>query len=117
LVVTSSFAIVVIVPTSSVTSMLLRRGWRDIRRNAGLWAGAPDALSTLTPQERRVAEAVATGASDRQVAAELFLSPRTVAYHLSSVYRKLGISSRAALAARLASGRSHAARDSQAGPG
>jgi DNA-binding NarL/FixJ family response regulator len=61
-----------------------------------------DLLSKLTPQERRVAEAVAGGASDRQVAAELFLSPRTVAYHLSSVYRKLGISSRAALAARLA---------------
>jgi DNA-binding CsgD family transcriptional regulator len=59
-------------------------------------------LAGLTPQERRVAEAVATGASDRQVAAELFLSPRTVAYHLSSVYRKLGISSRAALATRLA---------------
>jgi DNA-binding NarL/FixJ family response regulator len=61
-----------------------------------------DLLSKLTPQERRVAEAVAGGASDRQVAAEMFLSPRTVAYHLSSVYRKLGISSRAALAARLA---------------
>ena len=67
---------------------------------------ASDLLSTLTPQERRVAEAVASGASDRQVAAELFLSPRTVAYHLSSVYRKLGISSRAALAARLAQTRS-----------
>jgi DNA-binding CsgD family transcriptional regulator len=72
--------------------------------------GAPtsdsELLSTLTPQERRVAEAVAGGASDRQVAAELFLSPRTVAYHLSAVYRKLGISSRAALAARLAQSRS-----------
>ncbi len=67
---------------------------------------ASDLLSTLTPQERRVAEAVAGGASDRQVAAELFLSPRTVAYHLSSVYRKLGISSRSSLAARLAQSRS-----------
>jgi DNA-binding CsgD family transcriptional regulator len=64
------------------------------------------ALTALTPQERRVAEAVASGASDRQAAAELFLSPRTVAYHLSSVYRKLGISSRAALATRLAQARS-----------
>jgi DNA-binding NarL/FixJ family response regulator len=67
---------------------------------------ASDPLATLTPQERRVADAAAGGASDRQVAAELFLSPRTVAYHLSSVYRKLGISSRAALAARLAQSRS-----------
>lgn len=53
-----------------------------------------------------MAEAVASGASDRQVAAELFLSPRTVAYHLASVYRKLGISTRAALATRLAQARS-----------
>ncbi len=67
---------------------------------------AADPLSSLTPQERRVAESVATGASDRQVASELFLSPRTVAYHLASVYRKLGISGRAALAARLAQARS-----------
>lgn len=65
-----------------------------------------DPLAALTPQERRVAEAAASGASDRQAAAELFLSPRTVAYHLSSVYRKLGVSSRAALAARLAQARS-----------
>lgn len=67
-------------------------------------APTPHPLATLTPQERRVAEAVATGATDRQAAAALFLSPRTVAYHLSSVYRKLGITSRAALAARLSSG-------------
>ena len=72
----------------------------------GCPAPAPDPLSMLTPQERRVAEAVARGASDRQVAAELFLSPRTVAYHLASVYRKLGISNRASLAARLAQSRS-----------
>ena len=38
----------------------------------------------------------------RQVAAELFLSPRTVSYHLSSVYRKLGVTNRTALASRLA---------------
>ena len=54
------------------------------------------------------------GASDRQVAAELFLSPRTVAYHLASVYRKLGVSTgRTALAARLAHARD--APDSRSG--
>ena len=77
-------------------------------RPAGPRSAGPrsaDLLAGLTPQERRVAEAVATGASDRQVAAELFLSPRTVAYHLASVYRKLGLSSRAMLAARLAQAR------------
>jgi DNA-binding CsgD family transcriptional regulator len=77
---------------------------------------ALDSLAILTPQERRVAAAVATGASDRQVAAELFLSHRTVAYHLASVYRKLGVSSRTALAARLAHARD-APDSAQAGPG
>ncbi len=62
----------------------------------------PDPWAELTPQERRVAMAVARGASDRQAAAELFLSTRTVGYHLASVYRKLGISNRTALAARVA---------------
>jgi DNA-binding CsgD family transcriptional regulator len=61
-----------------------------------------DPWASLTPQERRVAEAVAAGDSDRQVAAELFLSHRTVSYHLSSVYRKLGVTNRTALASRLA---------------
>lgn len=74
----------------------------------------PDALAGLTPQERRVAEAVAAGASDRQVAAELFLSTRTVGYHLGHVYQKLGVSSRTALAARLAQAQPGLA---QAGPG
>lgn len=54
----------------------------------------PDAL---TPHERRVAETVASGISNRQAAAELFLSPKTVEFHLVHVYRKLGIRSRAQL--------------------
>ena len=49
-----------------------------------------------------MARAVAAGGSNRQVAAELFLSPRTVGYHLASVYRKLGVSNRTALARCLA---------------
>jgi DNA-binding CsgD family transcriptional regulator len=44
---------------------------------------------------------VAAGASNREVAAKLFLSPRTVEYHLYKVYPKLGIGSRAELAAAL----------------
>jgi DNA-binding CsgD family transcriptional regulator len=56
----------------------------------------------LTPQERRVARAVARGASNHEVAAELFLSPRTVEFHLRHVYRKLDIHNRTELAARLA---------------
>lgn len=51
----------------------------------------------LTRQERHVAETVARGISNKQAAAELFLSPKTVEFHLLQVYRKLGIGSRAQL--------------------
>jgi DNA-binding CsgD family transcriptional regulator len=61
---------------------------------------APD---ELTETERRVAELAATGLKNRQVAAELFLSPKTVEANLARVYRKLDIHSRAELGARLAS--------------
>jgi DNA-binding CsgD family transcriptional regulator len=55
----------------------------------------------LTPQELRIAELVAEGGSNREVAERLFLSPRTVGYHLARVYQKLGISSRTRLAREL----------------
>ncbi|WP_277210409.1 AAA family ATPase [Isoptericola croceus] len=48
----------------------------------------------LTAQELQVARHVATGASSREVGAQLFLSPRTIEAHLRSIYRKLGITSR-----------------------
>jgi DNA-binding NarL/FixJ family response regulator len=55
----------------------------------------------LTEHELRVAAAVAQGASNREVAANLFVSPKTVDFHLRQIYRKLGISSRTKLAAAL----------------
>lgn len=51
----------------------------------------------LTPQELQVAQLVATGASTKTVAAQLYLSPRTVDSHLRQVFTKLGISSRGEL--------------------
>lgn len=54
----------------------------------------------LTPQEEAVAALVARGASNKEAAAELFLSVKTVQYHLTRIYAKLGIRSRSELAAR-----------------
>ena len=58
----------------------------------------PSTTADLTPQELQVARFVAEGLTNREVAAQLFLSPRTIDFHLRNVYRKLGISSRTALA-------------------
>jgi DNA-binding CsgD family transcriptional regulator len=58
----------------------------------------PSTLLQLTPQELQVARFVATGLPTREVAAQLFLSPRTVEFHLRNVFAKLGISSRTQLA-------------------
>jgi len=62
-------------------------------------AAAPDLLAALTPQELQITRLAARGLANRDIAAQLFLSPRTVAYHLYKAYPKLGISSRAELPA------------------
>jgi DNA-binding CsgD family transcriptional regulator len=73
------------------------------RAVAGLFAlpvsGAPSPFDGLTSAERQVADRVADGLTSRQIAEELFVSPRTVDTHLAHIYRKLGISTRARLAA------------------
>ncbi|MDK8768208.1 LuxR C-terminal-related transcriptional regulator [Corynebacterium freneyi] len=66
------------------------------RRAGGLGARTTDAAG-LTPQEAEIAALIADGASNREAAAELFLSPKTVEYHLTRVYRKLGIRTRSEL--------------------
>jgi DNA-binding CsgD family transcriptional regulator len=63
--------------------------------------GDPAAADRLTAQELRVALLLADGASTREAAARLFLSPKTIESHLGRVYRKLGVRNRAQLAITL----------------
>jgi DNA-binding CsgD family transcriptional regulator len=56
----------------------------------GLRPAAPVDASGITAAEARVAELVAAGRTNREVAGELFMSPKTVEAHLSRIYRKLG---------------------------
>jgi DNA-binding CsgD family transcriptional regulator len=58
----------------------------------------PSTRAELTEQELQIARFVSEGHTNREVAAQLFLSPRTIDFHLRNVYRKLGIKSRTALA-------------------
>ncbi|WP_329002641.1 LuxR C-terminal-related transcriptional regulator [Kribbella sp. NBC_00709] len=83
------------------------RGWAD-QAAAELKATGetarrrvPSTADELTPQERQIAVLLADGNSIREAAARLFLSPKTVEYHLRKVYTKLGIHSRTELAEHL----------------
>src|SRR5436305_793323 len=64
-------------------------------------AGLRRVPDDLTEAEQRVAELAATGLENREVAAQLFMSPKTVEANHARAYRKLGIRSRAELGARL----------------
>jgi DNA-binding CsgD family transcriptional regulator len=72
----------------------LRASGEKIRR------APPTAAAQLTAQELQVTKLVAAGLSNREVAAQLFVSPRTVDFHLRNVFTKLGVTSRSQLAQR-----------------
>jgi DNA-binding CsgD family transcriptional regulator len=82
------------------------RPWAHRARSELVASGAPapqavsrDIFAGLTPQELQITRLAARGLQNRDIAAQLFLSQRTVAYHLGNAYPKLGIRSRAELSA------------------
>ena len=81
-----------------------RLGARPWARRAAIELGATGATrqrvnggASLTLQEREVARLAATGMTNREIAARLYMAPRTVSAHLYRIFPKLGITSRAAL--------------------
>lgn len=85
--------------------MLGAATWADrARGELARIGGRPPAPLALTPTEGRVAELVAAGSTNREVADALFVSVHTVEANLKRIYRKLGIRSRTELASRFRSG-------------
>jgi DNA-binding NarL/FixJ family response regulator len=75
---------------------------RELRAAGGRPRGPrTPTVEALTPQELQVALAVAEGATNKEAATALLISPKTIEYHLARVYAKLGVRSRAELAARI----------------
>ncbi len=87
---------------AEVFERLGARPWSDRAGNelraAGVTATAtPDALAELTSQQRQIARLAARGLTNREIGERLFLSPRTVGFHLYRIFPKLGVTSRAQL--------------------
>jgi DNA-binding CsgD family transcriptional regulator len=75
---------------------------RELRTGRPAPGGAEAGKEGLTEQERTVAGLVATGLTNREVAASMLLSVKTIQFHLTRIYAKLGVRSRSELAARFA---------------
>ena len=86
----------------------LRKLGRVVRRAGGDGVGDDSPLAGLTRRELEVIEFVAAGKTNREIASELFLSVRTVDRHVSRIFEKLGVNSRAAAASRFERARADA---------
>jgi DNA-binding CsgD family transcriptional regulator len=73
-------------------------GWAELR--AAL-EGPDGALADLTPMELRIATLVGDGLTNKEIAGVTFLSPRTIQWHLTRTFKKLGVRSRTELVAKL----------------
>jgi len=81
-------------------TVLADRAATELRAAGGTIGDDVASHRLLTPHELQVARLVVGGASNRELAAKLFISPRTVESHLTSIFRKLGVRNRQELAAR-----------------
>jgi DNA-binding CsgD family transcriptional regulator len=87
---------------SAIFGQLGCSGWAERAQTELLQLGGrPAQTGRLTPTETRIAALVGRGRSNAEVASELFMSPKTVEWNLSKIYRKLGVRSRGELAAKL----------------
>jgi DNA-binding CsgD family transcriptional regulator len=87
---------------SAGAAAFAERARRELRASGGqARERAEQTRDTLTAQEALIARLAGDGASNREIAAQLFISSATVAYHLRKVFTKLGVSSRSQLAAAL----------------
>ena len=74
------------------------RAAAELRATGERVADRPRPHADLTPQELSISRLVAEGKTNKEIAAALFLSPKTIEYHLANTFRKLDIHSRAELA-------------------
>ncbi len=81
-------------------TVLAEKAMTELRAAGGVVGEDVASHQLLTPHELQVARLVVGGASNRDLAAKLFISPRTVEAHLTAIFRKLGVRNRRELSAR-----------------